>query len=178
MLSSLPGSEQILAYVAAQCKTHPPGTPSATILEAIQKAERAVRKAEKQKLPREALAQAYCSVGAAYLQSASHDAPESSESILGAPDPDSASEIAVFRDAASGKHLYRPGGSESEDPSAAAERVTAEIKQMQRANTRAKFEGTPKVAVPIVLPHHESAVSWLQRSVEYDVQHGKAAVLR
>ena len=174
-LSGYPPTEQVVAYITSQC-SHPPGTPSATILEAVQKAERALRKAEKQNLPREALSQICYSIGATYLQDPGeqHVEPGSCGTATepSAPEP----EISVFKDAATGKHLYRPVGDQAQDAAAAAERVGKEIKQIQRANARAKFQGTAKTALPMTLPQHETAISWLLRSVEHGGCQGKAEV--
>ena len=78
--------------------------------------------------------------------------------------PQSDPQISIYRDTITGKHMYSPGDDAPGGAAAAAAAVSAEIKQLRRANMKAKRGGTAAGIAPLKLPQHDMAVRWLERS--------------
>jgi len=169
--ASAPNLVELESMVATHCSA-PQGTATASILEALNKAERKVNKSRKT-MPDEVLSRVAYSIGMGYLQQGEDaSAPGSCSPAMPQSDP----QISIYRDTITGKHMYSPGDDAPGGAAAAAAAVSAEIKQLRRANMKAKRGGTAAGIAPLKLPQHDMAVRWLERSAAAGNE-GKAQVV-
>merc|ERR1711957_147548 len=95
---------ELESMVATHCSA-PQGTATASILEALNKAERKVNKSRKT-MPDEVLSRVAYSIGMGYLQQGEDaSAPGSCSPAMPQSDP----QISIYRDTITGKHMYSPG---------------------------------------------------------------------